>query len=223
MNRIITSLVLLPIICLSCGTNDNSKQSDSADELFELLENISKKGEGPFKVDSTTGKRILDLVDNLSGKWNEIKSKEGNFRIEFPDFEVEDGQTTQISDGEEFIIYHYAMNTQNEDHDNLGYRVDYTFLPDIKTQEQIDQQFSEQRDYVMSAANAILEYEYVIDTMSYPGREMLFTIDGSKIKTRYRLFFDNGIFYKLMVVTADGKHFNKSLTRFLNSFKTLDE
>ena len=221
MNKLILLLIILQSIFVSCGTNENSKISDNDKELLDLIESITKNGDG-IKPDSITANRILELIDNNSKKWKEVKSEKGNFRIEFPDFEIKEGQTTQLLDGEEIIIYYYSINTQNENHDNLGYRVDYSFSPNIKTTEQINEEFNMQRDYVLSATNSILEYENVIDTLNYLGRDMYLTIDNSKIKTRYRLFFDKGIFYKLTVRTEDGKHFNKSITRFLNSFKILD-
>ncbi|HEY0669846.1 MAG TPA: hypothetical protein VGD22_16815 [Sphingobacteriaceae bacterium] len=223
MRNVIIALILLSFIFISCGRKDNNNIPDSERELVDLLENITKEEDGTNNLDSATSKRLLEVVDNVAGKWKEIKSERGNFRIEFPDYEVKEGQTTQLLDGEEITIYHYSINTQNKNHDNLGYRVDYSFWPNIKTKDQIDEQFNVQRDYVLSATNATLEYENIIDTLSYPGRELYLTIDDSKIKMRYRMFFNNGIFYKLMVVTEDGKHFNKSSTKFLNSFKTLNE
>ena len=222
MMKITVIIILIQIIFLSCSTNDNNKISQNEKDLNVLLENITKNGEGTHKLDSSTANRLLNLVDNQSGKWKEIKSEKGNFRIEFPDFEVKEGKTTQLIDGEEVIIYHYSINTQNEDHDNLGYRVDYSFWPNIKSKDQINEYFDMQREFVLSATNATLEYENIIDTLSYQGRDMLMTIDNSKIKARYRLFFDNGISYKLTVITEDGKHFNKSITKFLNSFNILD-
>jgi hypothetical protein len=222
MNKLLASLILLQIICVSCGTSENNKMSSSEKELVNLLENISNEGEGTHKLDSVTANKLSELVGNLSGKWKEVKSKKGNFRIEFPNFEVKEGRTTQLLDGEELIICHYSINTQSEDHANLGYRVDYSFYPNIKTKEQIDEEFNIQRDYVLSATNATLEYENIIDSLDYPGRELYLTIDGSKIKARYRMYFNNGIMYKLTVLTKDGKHFNKSITRFLNSFKILN-
>lgn len=223
MNRFKALVIILTMTLFSCGNSENEKLSNSENELVDLLENISKEGAGNHEIDSATANRILGLTKKISGNWKEIKSEKGNFSIKFPDFEVKKGQTTQLIDGKEITLYHYSINSQNENHVNLGYRIDYSFWPDIKTEEQINEQFNIQRDYALSATNSTLEYENVIDTLNYPGRDLLLTIDNSELKARYRLFFDNGIFYKLTVITEDGNHFNNSITKFFDSFKILDD
>ena len=70
--------------------------------------------------------------------WKEIVSEKGNFRIEFPPFEVKIGNTIYLAEGDEKTIYYYSINTQNTDDDNLAYRVDYSFWPRIETTEQIN-------------------------------------------------------------------------------------
>ena len=190
MNKVVP--IAIPIICLlSCASNDQAKNDQA-------------------------------LSENVSAGWQEIRSEEGNFRIEFPDYEVTLRQATQLIDGKEFTVYQYSLNMQHQPDDNLAvaYGIDYSFWPDTKTREQIDEEFDSQRDFLLSAANAILEYEAIIDTLGYPGRELYLTIDGSEIKTRYWMYFDKGVMYKLYVVTEHGKHFNESVLKFLNSFRT---
>ncbi len=159
----------------------------------------------------------------LEKKWKEIISEKGNFRIQFPDYEIKQDQTTYLYEEKENIIYFYSINTQDKPDSNLGYRIDFSFMPEITTRKQIEEKFSEQRDYVISAANATLEYEAKIDTLGCQARQFYFTIDGKKIKTTYRMLFRNGILYKLMVITPEGKLFNNSISRFLDSFKFLEE
>lgn len=224
MNKLKTLLLIFALTLLSCDNNTTTdKLSAEERELVDLLENVTKEGAEGEELDSATVNRILELTDEMSGNWQTIQSEKGNFSIEFPDFEVEKGHSTQLIDGEEFKIYYYSINTQNENDANLGYRIDYSFYPDLMTAEQIKEEFNVQRDFVLSATNSKLEYEYVIDTLDYPGRDILFTVDNSSIKTRYRLFFNEGIFYKLTVITEDGSHFNNSITRFFDSFKILDD
>ena len=108
---------------------------------------------------------------------------------------------------------------QGKDHINLAYQLDYVFLPEVKSKEEIEDLFNDQRDYIISAANAELEFEKVIEKNDAPGRHLYLTIDGSEIKTNYKVYFKNGIFYKLAVVTEDGKLFNKSISKFFDSFE----
>lgn len=223
MNRIKALLLLLfSIILISCGTNENNQLSDYEKELIDLVENLYVKGEENQILDTSAADKTIEIANKIIGDWKIIKSEKGNFHIEFPDFEVKKGLTTQLLDQEEIIIYHYSINLQNESHINIGYLVDYSFWSNIKTKEQINERFDSQRNYILSATNSTLEYEKIIDTLSYPGRDLYFTIDDSSLKARYRMFFNNGIFYTLTVITEDGKHFNKSITRFLNSFKILE-
>ena len=122
----------------------------------------------------------------------------------------------------ELKIYQYKANTQDSEDDNLGYSIDYVFIPELKTEEEIDYLFNEQRDYLISASNAKVEFERVIDLDGTPGRHLYLTIDDSDMKTNCKMYFKNGILYKLAVVTADGKLFNKSIRKFFDSFKILE-
>lgn len=157
-----------------------------------------------------------------SADWQEIRSDEGHFRIEFPAYEVSSGVRTYLYEDREIQTHYFELNTQYEDDDNLAYTVSYSFWPEITSQEQIDDLFNSQRDYLLSAANATLEYEMELDPQLPHGRELYMTVDDRPIKMMYRMFFSSGIIYALAVVTEHGKLLNESLTRFLNSFMILD-
>lgn len=152
-----------------------------------------------------------------------MKSKRGNFRINFPPFTVKETKIIQIIDGEKIAIYSYSLNTQDKNDENLGYTINYSFWPNITTDELIDKKLDIEADKVVSSLNIVIEYENIIDTLSYPGRELFLTIDRLNIKIKYRIYFINGTLYKLVVITEDGKIFNKSVSRFLNSFEVLHE
>ncbi len=224
MKNIVLHFILITLFITSCGGNKESNDlTDTERELLGIIQDMNEKGDGPHNLDSATAEKLKALVKNAAGEWQEIKSEEGNFRIEFPNFKIKEEKTTQILDGDEINIYRYSLNTQHEVHENLGYQVDYTFCPEITTEKQVIEQFNNQRDFVLSATNSSLEYEYVIDTLGYPGRDLYLSIGGSTTKIYHRILFKDGILYKLTVIT-DGDHlFNKSISKFIQSFKILDQ
>jgi hypothetical protein len=212
--------MLLSIIVVSCDTPKTKLATEEQKQAMRQLQLITK--DGTTILDSTQSIEVALLLDKITEKWKKITSEQGNFSVEFPNFNIKEGQTTQILDGEEIIIYHYSIDTQSKNHENLGYRVDYTFLPEVKSKEQIEELFDIQRDYLLTAVNGTLIYENIIDTLTHPGRQLSFNIEALKMNMRYRILFNDGIFYKLMVVTKDEKIFNRSITRFLDSFKLLE-
>lgn len=229
VNSFIISSVLLGLMYLIVSFNlfkvslnkslSSVSYSQQETRLNELFDEITKSENG--KHDTLVLRELSNMIRNINGDWQEIKSNEGRFRIEFPNFKVKKELTKQLLEGEVVKIYSYQINAQDKIHDNLAYSLDYSFWPNIKTKEQIEEKFNNQRDYIISSTNSNIEYETIIDTLEYAGRELFLTIDNSKIKGMYRMYFNDGIFYNLMVVTKDGNHFNKSISRFHNSFKLL--
>jgi len=159
LNQKLAIITLLLTALFSCTKNNKNNLSEDEKELVEILQSLSENGEGSDTLDSLKANRILELTKSMSDEWREIKSNKGNFRINFPNFEIKEGKTSQIIDNEEYIIYNHSVNLQNEVHENLAYRIDYSFCPDINTTDEINEQFNSQRDYVLSATNATLEYE----------------------------------------------------------------
>lgn len=111
---------------------------------------------------------------------------------------------------------------QGKDHVNLAYKLDYLYLNDIEEKEEIKALFNEQREYILSATNAKIEFEKVMERSNAPGMHLYLTIDDSNIKTHYKMFYKNGIFYSLVVVTEEGNLFNKEFPLFFKSFEILD-
>ena len=182
-------------------------------DFDKVLEKI-KNGNG----DESDINELLESMSDQEGSY-EVSFPNAKFKIKFPVTNVKEYSTKQIIDNEEVEIFHYTANMQGKDHINLAYQLDYVFLPEVKRKEEIDDLFNEQRDYILSAANAELEFEKIIEKNDAPGRHLYLTIDESEIKTNYKMYFKNGIFYKLAVVTEDGKLFNKSISNFFNSFE----
>lgn len=196
----------------------------SNDDFQRLAELIAKAREENGKIDTSAVKELIKEIELYNiPNWKTISSAEGKFEIDFPDYEISEDKTTQLINSKEYLTHGFSINAQNLKHENLAYRIDYTFLPDINSKQEIETLFNEQRDYILSATNSKLEYELLIDSSLYIGRKLYITVDESNIKCHYRTYFHNNVFYKLMVVTEEGKLFNKSIDRFFNSFVLLED
>jgi hypothetical protein len=203
-----TTIILVLLTAVVACTEPQEKSD--VDNILEKIEN-GNGGESDIN-------ELLESMSDQEGSY-EVSFPNAKFKITFPVTNVKESSTKQIVDNEEVEIFHYTANMQGKDHINLAYQLDYVFLPKVKGKEEIDDLFNEQRDYIISATNAELEFEKIIEKNDATGRHLYLSIDESEIKANYKMYFKNGVFYKLAVVTEDGKLFNKSISKFFDSFK----
>lgn len=211
MNKITIILIVLVTFFSACTEKQDQQEQQKA--KFDAILQKIKDGKGK----QSDLNELFESMPGDDGYW-QVNFPKAKFRIVFPVPKVKESKTKQIIYNEEFEIFHYTANLQGKDHVNLGYQLDYSFLPQIKTKEEIDDLFNDQRDYLLSATNSKLEMEEIIEKNGAPGRHLYFTVDESNIKINYKMYFKNGIFYRLSVVTEEGKLFNKSISNFFNSF-----
>jgi hypothetical protein len=206
----IFSLFLIGIL-LSCNQNPPPSKSDS------FAERLMNGKANEREIDS------LMEAHGVMGSY-ELKVPKDHFEVTFPVREkhVKSSESIQVVDGKEVEIYQYAANMQHANDENLAYQVSYNYMDDIKSEHDIKQLFDDQRDYWLSATNSQLEVERVIDLNGIPGRSYYFTVDGSNTKTHNNIYYHKGVFYRLVVVTKEGNLFNKSISKFLDSFKITD-
>ncbi|MBL1281298.1 MAG: hypothetical protein COA33_013550 [Fluviicola sp.] len=203
------TIIILVLLITLVSCSEPQEKSDF-DKILEKIENGSSN--------ESDINKLLESISDQEGSY-EVSFPDAKFTIKFPVTNVKESSTIQIIDNEEVEIFHYTANMQGKDHINLAYQLDYVFLPEVKLKEEIDDLFNEQRDYIVSAANSELEFEKIIEKNDAIGRHLYLTIDESEIKTNYKMYFKNGIFYKLAVITEDGKLFNKSIGHFFDSFE----
>ena len=67
--------------------------------------------------------------------------------------------------------------------------------------------------------NAKIEFEKITELNGTKGRHLYLTIDNSNIKANYRMYFKDGVFLYLTVLTNEDHLFNKSINKFFGSFK----
>ncbi len=208
----ITGIISLFLICVIASCNEAPKQVES-DPFFDKL---------------SEGKASKEEIDSLL----EVHGVHGNYMVREPKYRfevifpvskkyVKKSTDMLIINNEEIKTYSYVANMQHKDDVNLAYQLSYNDVGDLKTDKEIKKLFDEQRDYWMSATNAEIEYEKIIDLNGIPGRELLATVDNSDLKVSCKIYYDQGVFYRLLVVTQDGNLFNKSVSEFLDSFKIL--
>ena len=203
--------LLFLVLLTSCVTS--VEKEDPIAKKFKNLDSLRlvKKN---FDWEKTPG-----LIDNFTEKWGKIKSTEGKFSIEFPDYEIENKENVQTFNNNKITVHNLSQNLEDVSHLNVGYALAWNYCPEISSEEEISTLFIDQKEHIKSSLNCSLESEFITDSLKFPSRDFLFAIDNSNLKCRYRLYFNDGVLYKLTILTEDGKHSNKSISKFLNSFK----
>lgn len=209
MKKLLFFIVII-LLFQSIYSCSEQKKPSKLEELLNRIEN----GEST----ETTLDELIELTVGLDGT-STISVDSAHFKITFPITKPIESTTTQIIDGEQMKIHYYHANMQDLEDDNLGYSFDYMFISNIESEEEINTLFNAQRDYVLSATNGELEFEKVIDIDGVSGRHLYLTIDNSEIKTNYKIYYNNGVLYKLAVITPGGNLFNKSISKFFDSFE----
>jgi hypothetical protein len=161
------------------------------------------------------------LNSGNSNSWQLLESKSGRFKVEFPNLKIKASRKTLLIGEKEKIFCCYRATVNGAKDYNLGYSVDYSFWPDIKTNLDAKDLFKKQRNYIVSSSNAKLEYEKILDSPDCFGCEMYFSIHSANCKLTYRMFFKNGILFRIFVITGDDRICNESIYHFLDSFKIL--
>lgn len=204
---------VLPIIILMGFSSCVEKEEMTETDYF-----MKKMSDGKATVED-----LDKLIESFDGVGETIITPpDGKFKLTFPVSNVKNETVKLLEDGMPRENHTYSANMQGKDHPNLAYQVAYTFMPEVKTERQINQLFDGQRDYLISGTNAKVEFEKLIESNGTPGRHLYMTIDDSNMKTNTKMFFKNGIFYQLTVATEDGHLFNNQISEFFGSFEMLD-
>jgi hypothetical protein len=200
-------------VVLLCGVLASCAEQQESTDLEKALDRLEQENVSQSDVDA-----LMDELADQEGTY-EVRVPKAKFKVKFPVMHVKESTTTQLINDTAVEIFHYTANMQGKDHSNLAYQLDYVFLPEVKTPEEINALFNEQRAYVLSATNGTLEFEKVITLEGVPGRHLYFTVDASHIKVNYKMYFKNGIFYTLEVITKEGKLFNTAIAQFFDAFE----
>ncbi len=206
--------LVLPVLMLVLMSSCTQKEELS--EFDALIKDMNKDSLGQGDLD-----KILEFMERGKEETTVIPNK-ANCMLVFPVTNVKYSVSKQIINDKTVETFHYTANMKGIDDPNLAYQIDYIFMPEIQTEEEIYNLFKGQRDYLLSGTNSILEFEKIIELEGVEGRHLYFTVDESSWKMNYKMFFRKGVFYKLMVVTSDGHLFNNKISTFFDSFKFIN-
>lgn len=160
----------------------------------------------------------LKICDHFDNEWHKINDTIGKYEIIIPNCNIQKTKQSQIIDNVNSDIYVTSVNLQNQDHLNLAYSISYQKF-EIQDANSV---FKSQIDYAKSGTNFDLQYESVLDTLDVKIRELYYTSAPTKLIMIYKLFIRNDMFYKLIVIVEKDKSHNKSIKKFIDSFKIVD-
>ncbi|MFN6946338.1 MAG: hypothetical protein ACK4ND_15425 [Cytophagaceae bacterium] len=158
-------------------------------------------------------------------KWFLLESKQYGYKIEFPKKPTEKPQVVNSEIGElKMNIFIHDASKDGKD-DNLIYMVNYTEYPDTlihsdKT-EILSDFFRNSIDGAVRNVHGKLLSEKVIQIGEYPGREIKIDFRDGMAVIRMRIYLVKNQMYLLQTITETKKDFNKSITRFMDSFELI--
>lgn len=173
------------------------------------------------KSDTAAISKIKSSIRFLSDNWYLVQSDKGNFSVEFPMYHVDEKKQVIIINNERREIYTIELPLHNNIDSNYAYQISYFEINNINSDIAWFDFYNDQRDYLLHSLNANLIQEVELDTFDYPARQIRCEIQSSDLRVVIRFYYFDGYFYQLGVITHKEFEFNKSVYRFLNSFKIL--
>ncbi len=158
--------------------------------------------------------------------WYLFQSEQYGYKIEFPKEPTENPQVVNSEIGElKMNIFMYDASKVGKD-DNLIYMINYTEYPDTsinsKRTEILDDFFRNSIDGAVKNVRGELLSEKIIKIGEYPGREIKIDFKDGMAVIRMRLYLVRNKMYLLQTITETKKDFNKSITKFMDSFELLN-
>lgn len=156
-------------------------------------------------------------------EWYDFTSIEGGYKIEFPNKPTKDSLVANTEYGPlKFNAYKYE-GTENDV--NFEYSVTYVEYADSPIHsdsiELHDVFFRNSVDGCVENVHGELMFELIIEKNGYPGREIKVHLNEGKAVLKGRIFLVKNKLYMLVVLTKTSTDFNKSVTKFFDSFELL--
>ena len=171
------------------------------------------------RIDSASFAKDLNAtLDNTLLKWQEMVSDNGDFSIQFPNFQVKKDAIAQVINGKKVRGYSISLSTQKEVDPNLNYAVYYFPVTESKS---VDVLFDNQKKTLLSNISGSHASERIIDSLGYPCRELFMTTDKQDITATTRMIYRQGRLYIITVLTDHDNLPNPRIYHFMNSFKFL--
>lgn len=150
--------------------------------------------------------------------WQEYKSTEGRFSVLMPSVPEERKQTVNTPVGP--IDQHVAILSPDK---NTAYLASYADYPESATQGvKPDQILDGSRDGSVANIQGKLLSELIITLGDYPGREIRVAFPDDIHTMRMRIYIVGSRLYQVGVLTTKENVSNNSVTKFLDSFKLVE-
>ena len=159
-----------------------------------------------------------------SDKWYQFKSKPFGFKIDFPEKPTEQTRTVNTEAGEgKLTIYMFDASKAKAD-DNLVYMIvcgenpDSTINSDNKD---LSGYFKKSVEGAVNGVHGKLLVETVISLDGFPGREIRVDFKDGLAVIKMRMYLIHNKLYMLETITETSQDFNKSINKFMDSFKLI--
>jgi hypothetical protein len=155
--------------------------------------------------------------------WFVLEAKQYGYKIEFPEKPTEKPQRLNSTIGELKLNMFIHDASKGGKDDNLMYMVNCTEYPDSTVNsekiENIDVFYRGAIDGAVKNVHGKLLSEMKIELDKHEGREIKVDFKDGLAVIRMRMFLVKNRVYMIQTITETSKDFNKSTTRFMDSFR----
>ena len=179
------------------------------------------------KIFSVSSLLIMLLLTSFKHHdWKEYTPEHGKCAVLMPGQPTIEEKIVHTELGEIKLNIFMYQPARNSD-DNLIYSMSYADYPEgssihSDSTEILKDFFNKSRDGAIANIQGKLLSETSESIQGYPGREQRIAVKNGLAIVRFRSFLVKNRFYNLQVITPAANNFNKSINRFMNSFKLLE-
>jgi hypothetical protein len=163
---------------------------------------------------------------NLDTDWNILSIKDKNCEVSFPynTYKMHK-EEYYVEDVGKVFSYEIDLNTQKLNDKNLGYKLtiyDYPEFNFYKTPETINNFLHGTAENLLLGLNASRLWEQNIEFNGFHGKELYLYMASQEVYFTIRMYIINGRQYSLTVITDKNNLINKSITKYFDSFKLIN-
>ena len=168
---------------------------------------------------------MMAMSFSQSKDWFLLKSNQFGYEIKFPEKPTKNNQVIDSEIGELTLnIFSYDASQSSID-ENLIYMVNCTVYPaslvNSDSTEILSDFYRNSIDGAVSNVKGKLLSEKVVDLGAYQGREVEVDFRDGLAVINMRMFLVGNKMYLMQTITKTDSYSNKSIDRFMNSFKLL--
>ncbi len=212
-NKVALCFLLIAQIIGGCSDTDDK----SSIQKKKLEQNESKNKQTKETAISTE----IQEITNSDGTF-ELIHPGVKFRIIFPVSNVKKFTSKEKMMDQNVEVFNYSANMKDKIDDNLVYHVSFSYMPHVKSNEEIKLLLENYRDHILKVSKSKLVFDKDVQKFGASGKHFNYVQTGSLITTNFQVFFKNGIFYQVIVATDSANKSNKLIKTFMDSFEILE-